>query len=792
MNSSINLTSNRAKKARLASRFGLKSDRIFVILSFLLIVTGGFLIISGFYIRIGYLAISIGLVVFMWAVWTLQDLKYIPPSSAINSLDDILEVKLLASLKSSDLPLNPQKFWAVVSAQWESRFMCNRLLLDPQQITNVLSENENDMVAVLQMSGEVMTKIGQNQLNSGILSYALIASSEPALHYLATNNLSRSDLFNTLEWMERINRYIDLPKPYFGGIGRDWASGFTPTLEQYGQNISNIIEAGGENYHTLAHNDVLDSIVYNLGSGIGSVALVGEAGTGKTSLVYALAERLLEGRDSELQHYQIFSLNASMILSHAGDRLEDIILSLLTEAVHAGNIILFLDEAHLFFGGGTGAFDLSQVLQPIISNRRIKIIVTFTPNDYQKLKSSNESLVASFASVTINEPEKPVTMDILEDSALTLEYKSGLMVSYEAVRDALRLSGQYMQELAYPGKAINLLDQSAAYSENKIITAQSVASAVEKIKGVRVSGVKAPEADVLLNLEERIHSRMINQARAVNVVSAALRRTRAGVTSGKRPVGSFLFLGPTGVGKTELARSLADIYFGDEKQMIRLDMSEYQQTSDVTRLLSDGADSDQSLILAIRKQPFSVVLLDEIEKASPNILNLLLQMLDEGNLTDNNGKPASFASSIIIATSNAGSAQITEQVVNGNNLEDFERPFIDQLIASNQFKPELINRFDEIVLFRPLNQTELAQVAVLMIKEVNDTLANKNMSVSLTEAALAKVVSAGYDPVFGARPMRRTVQKMIEDALAVRILKGDITAGQSIILDVNDLADPSK
>ncbi|MEI6237776.1 MAG: ATP-dependent Clp protease ATP-binding subunit [Candidatus Saccharibacteria bacterium] len=791
MNSSVNLNSYRAKKARLSKRFGQRSDRIFVVLSLLFVAIGGFLIFSGFYVRIGYLAISLGLTVFIWALWTLQDLKSISPSSTFNSLDDILEVKLLASLKKSDLPLNPQKTWAVVSSQWESRFMCNRLLIIPDQIGTVLSDNENGMVAVLQMAGEIMAKNGETQLNSGILTYALIACNEPALHYLATNNLSRTDLYNTLEWMGRINHYIDMPKPYFGGIGRDWATGFTPTLEQYGQNISNIIEAGGENYHTLAHNDVLDTIVYNLGSGAGSLALVGEAGTGKTSLVYALAERLLEGKDNELQHYQIFSLNASMILSQAGNRLEQIILALLTEAVHAGNIILFLDEAHLFFGGGTGAFDLSQVLQPVISNRRIKIIVAFTPNDYQKLKIANESLAASFAMVTINEPEKPVVMDVLEDSALTLEYKSGLMVSYEAVRDAFRLSGQYMQEAAYPGKAINLLDQAAAYSEDKIITAQSVALAVEKIKGVRVSGVKAPEADILLNLEERIHSRMINQARAVKVVSAALRRTRAGVTSGKRPVGSFLFLGPTGVGKTELARSLADIYFGDENQMIRLDMSEYQQTSDVSRLLSDGADSDQSLILAIRKQPFSVVLLDEIEKSHPSILNLLLQMLDEGKLTDSSGKAASFASAIIIATSNAGSALITEQVVAGKNLEDFERPFIDQLIASNQFKPELINRFDEIVLFRPLNQAELGQVAVLMINEVNKTLTNKNISVALTEAALAKVVAAGYDPVFGARPMRRTIQKMIEDALAVRILKGDITPGQAVTLDVNDLADQS-
>jgi ATP-dependent Clp protease ATP-binding subunit ClpA len=381
-------------------------------------------------------------------------------------------------------------------------------------------------------------------------------------------------------------------------------------------------------------------------------------------------------------------------------------------------------------------------------------------------------------------------MDILEDTAITLEYRSGFMVSYEAIRDAYRLSGQYMQELAYPGKAIDLLEHAAAYAESKIITAGSVAQAIEKIKGVKVSKVQAPEADILLNLEDKIHARMINQTRAVGVVAAALRRTRAGVANEARPVGSFLFLGPTGVGKTELAKSLAAVYFGDESQMIRLDMSEYQQVSDVDRLLSDGGDDTQSLILAIRKQPFSVVLLDEVEKAHPNILNLLLQMLDEGKLTDINGKPASFASAIIIATSNAGSNQIIKEVLGGRNLQEFERPFIDQLIASNQFKAELINRFDEVVLFRPLSQAELKDVAKLMMNGVNKTLAQKNISVSLTEAALNKIVEVGYDPVFGARPMRRTIQKMIEDAIAVRILRGNIAPGQAVILDVNDLAEP--
>ena len=221
--------------------------------------------------------------------------------------------------------------------------------------------------------------------------------------------------------------------------------------------------------------------------------------------------------------------------------------------------------------------------------------------------------------------------------------------------------------------------------------------------------------------------------------------------------------------------------------MIRLDMSEYQQAADVDRLLSDGAEASKSLIMSIRQQPFSVVLLDEIEKSHPNILNLMLQMLDEGKLTDKNGRPALFNSAIIIATSNAGSADITQRIAAGQNLDNFQRPLVDKLIAQGLFKPELINRFDEIALFRPLNQAELGQVAVLMINEVNKTLSAQEITIALTEPAMALIVQKGYDPQFGARPMRRIVQKMVEDAVATRILKGEVQPGQTVTMDVNDL-----
>jgi ATP-dependent Clp protease ATP-binding subunit ClpC len=451
-------------------------------------------------------------------------------------------------------------------------------------------------------------------------------------------------------------------------------------------------------------------------------------------------------------------------------------------------MILFLDEAQLFFQEGTGAFDMSRILLPVLQNKRLKLITAWNPSDFQRLKSANSALATYLTPVVMNEPTQEDTFRIVEDAALMLEGQTKTIVTYEAVREAVRLSGQYMQELAYPGKAITLLEESTAYAQNRVVSAKTVQQTIEQSLGVKVGGVEAggEEADVLLNLEDRIHERMVNQTQAVTAVANALRRARAGVGTTKRPIGSFLFMGPTGVGKTELARSLAATYFGDERNMIRLDMSEYQQPESVNRLLDTGAGGE-GLLLAIRKQPFSVVLLDEIEKAYGGVLNLLLQLLDEGQLTDVNGSPASFRNAIIIVTSNAGSKDIIQRISNRQSLDDFERPLINQLIEQGVFRAELINRFDEIVLFRPLTEGELGQVAKLMLAEVNRNLATQNISVELTDAALASLVKQGYDPQFGSRPMRRVIQRTVEDVIAKRILQGQAAPGTKVLLDLPDL-----
>ncbi len=776
--------SPRAIKARAAESIGKNGFELIAVAAFALLVIGIVCVVMRTQVRVGFASLAVGLALAMIALWYKFDLSVLKPNKKFTSLDDVLSAALLAHMPKE---LSPMTAWKLALKKGgPGFFIINRLLIPSDPSGSGLSENPADMPAVWQQAIQLQQQYNAPEIHAGTLMTALILTSPTIITHLNRQKLGVEDVLEIFQWLERQISYGDRPHSSFGGIGRDWAAGFTPTLDQFAQNISQSVQAAGGYNHYLAHEDLLDGVVNTLSQGTG-VAIVGATGVGKTTLIYGLADRLLRGTDPALRYHQVVSLNASLILSAGTGQLENLLVTIFGDAIHAGNIILFIDEAQLFFGTGVGAFDISQILLPVLKNRNIRIIAAFAPDEWQQLRIKNEALTGSFSAVVVQEPSTQETMRILEDTTPYTEHQHGVLISFDALREAVRMSGQYMQEESYPGKAIALLEQAVPYSVSKVVNAAVIQATIEKTRGVKVSSAQAPEADMLLNLEDHIHERMINQVRAVNVVSGALRRGRAGVSNPKRPVGSFLFLGPTGVGKTELAKSLAAVYFGDEHQMIRLDMSEYQQPEDVNRLLSAGGTGEKSLLLAIRAQPFSVVLFDEIEKAHPNILNLFLQLLDEGRLTDSSGKPASFRSAIIIATSNAGATDIIERVRNGEGLDQFERPLIDKLINAGQFRPELINRFDEIVLFRPLNQSELAQVARLMVSEVNKTLSAQNIKVELTEAALNQLAAQGYDPEFGARPMRRLIQKTVENAMAVKILRGEASSGSSITLDLPDL-----
>jgi ATP-dependent Clp protease ATP-binding subunit ClpC len=783
----LDLQSLRARKARLSRKIGRTGFELLLVASLLLICCSValFLIKLG---RWGYITLAPALAALMYAIWYRQDLVKLPPTG--QQLTEQLSGDVL-SLLDPKAALTPESVWRALSRHWQVNFFANHLLIPKQMVEEQIGGAEADMAVVWNEASQLAKDSGCAAIEPGHVAAAMLITS-PAMHnLLAQMRLSINDVEAINKWLGRLLENMRADKPYFGGIGRDWANGFTPQLDQYGTNISLTVENGGGHYEALVDAPGVSAIKNAFSQGAAAVALIGPNGIGKTSHVYALAQALLtEKNDLHLEHRQIIGLNPSLIISsaqHPGE-LETIVLRLMQETAHAGHVIVFLDDAQLFFGGGPGSFDATQILLPIIQSRAVQIVFAMTPNDYQNLKTKNSSFAALLTPVVLTEPDQTATMRILEDSALSFENRHKLLISYEALLEAYRLSGRYEQDLAYPGKAILLLEQSLPHAAQQTVTAASVQQAIQQTRGVKAGSASPMEADALLHLEDNIHSRMINQTRAVTVVSNALRRARAGVANPRRPIGSFLFLGPTGVGKTELAKAIAATYFGDESNMIRLDMSEYQQPEDVDRLLSDGGGQASSLLMAVRQQPFNVVLLDEIEKSHPNILNLLLQLLDEGQLTDSGGRAASFKDCVVIATSNAGAQEIREHVTNGETLESFEPVLIDSLIKSNMFKPELLNRFDEIVLFRPLNQDELLQVVSLMMRDINKTLSNQNITVELTQAAAQQIVIAGYDARLGARPMRRMLQRTVEDEIANRILRGTARPGDHVVLDAPDLS----
>ncbi|WP_282174115.1 ATP-dependent protease ATP-binding subunit ClpC [Cytobacillus firmus] len=511
-------------------------------------------------------------------------------------------------------------------------------------------------------------------------------------------------------------------------------------------------------------------------------------------------------------------------------------------------------------GGAEGAIDASNILKPSLARGELQCIGATTLDEYRKYIEKDAALERRFQPITVDEPTAEESVQILEGLRDRYEAHHRVTITDAAIEAAVKLSDRYISDRFLPDKAIDLIDEAGSKvrlrsyttppnlkelevkledvrkekdaavqsqefekaaslrdteqrlreqleetkktwkekqgKENSEVTVEDIANVVASWTGIPVSKLAQTETEKLLNLEEILHSRVIGQEEAVKAISKAVRRARAGLKDPKRPIGSFVFLGPTGVGKTELARALAEAMFGDEDAMIRIDMSEYMEKHSTSRLVGSppgyvGYEEGGQLTEKVRRKPYSVVLLDEIEKAHPDVFNILLQVLEDGRLTDSKGRTVDFRNTVLIMTSNVGAEALKRNKYVGFNIQDGEQDYKDMKgkvmeEMKKSFRPEFLNRIDEIIVFHALEKKHLQEIVSLMSDTLTKRLKEQDITLELTDAAKEKISVEGYDPEYGARPLRRAIQKHIEDRLSEELLRGTVLTGQSVVIDVKD------
>ncbi len=801
----LNYHSLRSQKARFSVRFGKAWHLLTGVLSCGLLLLGVWSLFT--HGAAGWLLIGLSGPLIMLAIWWEKDLKTAEISKNPQTIDDVMAADVLGKLSPQP---TPKDVALAVAGTRAGLFLAVRLGVTPNLLQNIASENPADIEAIWQTAIEIWQETASPKITGAVLAAAIVKQLPQHDALLANMKIDFQDVLEGIRWYERSKELIEQRKVKplrTGGIARDWSFGYTPLLSRFAQNISAQVSGGIMATKLDMHNSALEQMLATFSSGgRQNVTLVGADGAGKTTVVAAFAEMLIDGYKGVPRHLlyqQVFMLDASSLVSSASGRgdLENLVTMIINEAYLSKNVILCLDNAQLFFEEGVGSVDLSNVLLPILEAGRLRMILAMDEQRFLQISQMKPQLAHALNTIAIRPTDEAGTMKIMRDQLFFFEAQYRVAYMYQALAEAYRVGDRYVQDLAMPGKALKILESAASCAQNGLVTAQSVDDAIEKTLGIKISAANTgDEREKLLNLETLIHQRMINQSRAVTVVSDAIRRARTGVRNQNRPIGAFLFLGPTGVGKTELSKALADVYFGGEGSMIRLDLNEFVRPDDVARLIADGAHDPGSLTAQVQKRPFSVVLLDEIEKAHPQVLTTLLQLLDEGILRDENNREISFRDTIVIATSNAGADRIREYIERGYQLEQFEQTFINELINANLFRPEFLNRFDEIVLFRPLGKEELLQVVDLILAGVNKTLAPQKIQVAVEEEGKKLLVEAGYDPRLGARPMRRVVQRAVENTIAKQMLAGLIAPGStatitaqqiSQVLDASEVSQPA-
>ncbi len=643
-----------------------------------------------------------------------------------------------------------------------------------------------------------------------------------------------------------------------GAPARESGGGGSTILDQFGRNLTQAAREGqldpviGRAREIERVMQILSRRTKN------NPVLIGEPGVGKTAIVEGLAQRIVaKDVPDTLKGKSLYTLDLGALVAgsrYRGD-FEERLKKVLKEIKSRGDIILFIDEIHTLVGAGAaeGAIDAASILKPMLARGELQTVGATTLEEYRKYLEKDSALERRFQPVQVEEPSLADTIEILMGLKDRYEAHHSVRFTDQAIVSAANLADRYLADRFLPDKAIDLIDEAgsrmrihrtsddpdiariderlstlrkeksdavalenyekatglrdeerallaerASHEEGAddgwVIDEDGIAEVLALWTGIPVQRLTEEETARLIKMEDELHRRIIGQTDAITAVSKAIRRTRAGLKDPRRPSGSFIFLGPSGVGKTETAKALTEFLFGDEDALIQLDMSEYMEKHTVSRLVGSppgyvGYDEGGQLTEAVRRKPFSVVLFDEIEKAHPDVFNTLLQILEEGRLTDAQGRTVDFKNTVIIMTSNLGTRDIHKKAV-GFHVEDQEvsYDYMKERVTEElkkHFRPEFINRLDEIIVFHELTMDELKDIVDLLLGRVREQLTSRQLDLVLTDAAKEFLGSKGYDPELGARPLRRAIQRLLEDPLSERVLLGEFTAGMTILVGLD-------
>lgn len=716
------------------------------------------------------------------------------------------EFSLVRILHPYAHPARPDSLSPAVAALLDTpagQEVLRRLELDIRVIESAVVQDVLPHLTWETFMADTLTLAHTWQDKSATVYHALAALLlHPSLHvFLRRQSLTADDVRFAVWWQAAQTRVEGAMHRWwtreqmldFTGIGLSWASGYTPFVDQFAR-----IPTGSAWDVPLGHEAQVEELVNSLARQRQSnVLVVGQPGTGRLGVVREMARRVNAGQAHQaLNGQRVIYLHIGQLVGLASSGPEQLafVSRALREMERAGNVIAILDglSALLSVGEASGS-NLIDVIMPFFSSDTVRVVVIMSNDEYHLRFRNNPDLLQLFEVVNVEPLSPEQTMQVLALTVPVWEKQTRLYIPYKALRAVVHHTSTILPEVPFPEKAFDVLEETLAALQQKgttTVTEEDIAAIISRKIGFNVGELHATEKKKLLKLEDFIHQRVINQEQGVAAVVRAMIRARAGVSKPDRPIGTFLFLGPTGVGKTETSKALAEAYFGSEAYLSRLDMSEYQGDDAISRLIGTVAHPTGTLTSLIADHPFTVLLLDEFEKADRRVHLLFLQIFDEGRLSDARGRRFSFNHAIIIATSNAGAEFIRQNVNAAGQLpNNFDAALREHILRQDILRPELLNRFDGVVTFTPLSASHVRQVATVMLRKLNKRLdAQHGITVAITDDLIDFLVSIGYNPEFGARPMARAIQNTVEFAVAEKILRGEAEPGQQLTLHSATLA----